>query len=147
MQRRPQIPDAVRLRIDGLLERSAGFFKQGQLDEALRLAHEAWDLIPEPKATWDYYPQSLAVAFVEDYADQEDLEKAKKWIEVCYQVYDDPDRVSHYILMLEGSTLYKLGLEHEAYGVFSKLRDLFGRGGFKGEHREYLKFLEKYRTR
>jgi tetratricopeptide (TPR) repeat protein len=146
MQRKPQLPDHIRTEVDRLLDESANLFKADRLAEALDLAHQAWDLIPEPKASWDYYPQSLAVAFVEDYTDQGRIDDAKKWIETCYDVYGDLTRSEHYTLMIEGVALYKLGLKEEAYKVFSRVFDLFGRQGFKGEHLEYLEFLLKKRA-
>lgn len=49
MSRRPQIRDAEKLQIDQVLKRSGDASQRGDLQEALRLAHQAWDLIPDPK--------------------------------------------------------------------------------------------------
>jgi hypothetical protein len=142
MNRRPQIPDAVRKDIDDLLKKSGEQFQAGDRKEALALAHQAWDLIPEPKATWDYYPQSLATGFVEDYADLGEIAATQKWIEVTHEVYDDANRTNHYPLMLEGTALLRLGLQNEAREVFARIFELYGAEGFKGEHSAYLKLLK-----
>ena len=60
---------------------------------------------------------------------------------------DDPSHSSHYVLMLEGSSLCKLDLKNEAYDVFEKIYELFGREGFKGEQLQYLEFYLKERAK
>lgn len=102
---------------------------------------EAWDLIPEPKEKWDFYPQSLAYSFAEDYAELGDVPNFKKWIEITYKMYDDVGRNSVYVLMLEGISLYRLGLREEALQVFDRIYAAFGHEGFAGEERKYLKLL------
>lgn len=46
MARRPQLPEALRTRIDDILARSGTAFRSGDMTTALALAQEAWDLIP-----------------------------------------------------------------------------------------------------
>jgi tetratricopeptide (TPR) repeat protein len=143
MTRRPQLPEPKRKDIDAILRKSGEKFQAGDLETALVLAHQAWDLIPEPKAAWDYYPQSLAAGFVEDYADAGDVANTRHWIEITHEVYDDADRTNHYPLMLEGTALLRLGFEDEARAVFGRIFELYGNEGFKGEHANYLKLLKK----
>ena len=114
---------------------------------ALELALKAWNLIPDPKHEWDYYPQSLSVSFVADYTDIGDVEAVKRWINEAYLAYGDPDKENHYTLMLEGSSLYKLGLKDDAYLVFDRIFSTYGRDGFKGDQREYLEFYLRERAR
>lgn len=147
MIRRPQIQSAVRDEIDDILNRSGEYFRAGDLTGALELALKAWNLIPDPKHEWDYYPQSLSVSFVADYTDIGDVEAVKRWINEAYLAYGDPDRENHYTLMLEGSSLYKLGLKDDAYLVFDRIFSTYGRDGFKGDQREYLEFFLRERAR
>ncbi len=141
MTHRPQIPEATRNEIDTLLSQSGEKFQAGDLEAALELAHRAWDLIPEPKASWDYYPQSLAAGFVEDYADMGDADATRKWIATTHEVYDDQDRTNNYALMLKGTALLRLGEAQEARDAFARIYELYGAEGFKGEHAAYLKML------
>lgn len=141
MARRPQLPEALRTRIDDILVRSGTAFQSGDMTTALALAQEAWDLIPEPKSSWDYYPQSLAAGFVEDYADSGDVALTKKWIAVTHDMYDNADRTNHFPLMLEGKVLVRLGLNDEAKPVFERIFELYGKEGFKGENAAYLKLI------
>lgn len=144
---REKIDPQLSKTIDGILKESGDLFRKGNLRESLGLAEKAWNLIPEPKSKWDYYPQSLSVGFVEDYTELRDVGAVRKWIDVAYDMYDDPDHSSHYVLMLEGSSLYKLDFLDEAYGVFEKIYTLFGREGFKGEQLQYLEFYLKERAK
>ena len=52
-----------------------------------------------------------------------------------------------YVLMLEGSSPYKLDVKNEAYDVFEKIYELFRREGFKGEQLQYLEFYLKERAK
>ncbi len=142
MNTRPELPAPLKSQIDQLLASSGEAFQDGDLPLALSLAHQAWDLIPEPKAGWNYYPQSLAVGFVEDYAGLGDLAEVRRWIPVVYEVYADPDRANHYTLMIEGRALHQLGQVEESRAVFRRVFDLFGPKGFKGEDRRYLDLVQ-----
>jgi hypothetical protein len=64
------------------------------LQGSLAVAQKAWDLIPNPKNKWDYYPQSLSSGFVEDYTELRDVDAMRKWIAVTYEMYDDPSHSS-----------------------------------------------------
>jgi len=61
-------------------------------------------------------------------------------------MYDDQDRENHYTLMLEAESLHKLGINDEAYKVFDRIYELFGRDGFKGEQLQYLEYYLKERA-
>ena len=147
MNRKPEVPEPAKSEIDRLLGEAGRLRKGGDMNGSLHLALEAWRVIPEPKSSWDYYPQSLSVSFLRRYTDMGDVEKAKHWIGVAYEMYDDPSREGHYILMFEASSLFKLGLKDEAYDVIDRIYGLYGREGFKGEHLDYLEFYLKERAR
>ena len=147
MNRKPEIPEPAKSEIDELLGEARRLFKTGSMKSSLQIALEAWNKIPAPKSKWDYYPQSLSVSFLREYTDLGDVEQAKHWIGVAYEMYNDPNREGHYILMFEASSLYKLGLKGEAYDVIDRIYDLYGREGFKGEHLDYLEFYLKERAR
>ena len=147
MNRKPEIPEPTNSEIDSLRSRAREAFKAGDQNTGLNLMSQAWSIIPEPKAKWDYHPQSMSVTFLQLYVRSGDVEQAKHWIGVAYEMYDDPNREGHYILMFEASSLYKLGLKVEAYDVIGRIYDLYGREGFKGEHLDYLEFYLKEKAR
>lgn len=145
--RKPEIPAEIRFEIDKLLEQSAQEFSSGELQTSLRTALLAWELIPDPKQKWDYYPQSLSSGFVIDFADLGDKESCDKWIETMALMYDDPNREDHQVLMQEGEAMYKLGDTNRAFWAFSRIEEIYGRKGFVGEQKTYLKYLDQERAR
>lgn len=147
MNRKPEIEGPLRKKIDALLARAGEQFQSGDFAASLETALQTWELIPEPKAHWDYYPQSLSVGFVQDYTEFGDVAATKRWIQVVYEMYEDADRESLYTLKIEGEALYKLGLLDDAYSVFERVFQLYDRDGFKGEHLQYLEFYLKERAR
>jgi len=141
MTRRPELTSALKNQIDAILDKSARHFQNDEVEAALMLAHDAWNIIPEPKEKWDYYPQSLAAAFVKDYVELQKTKEAKEWIQIVYRVYDDEKRESIYTLFIEGRALFKLGLKDESYSVFKRIYELSGSEWFKDEHEPYLDFF------
>jgi hypothetical protein len=145
--RKPEISTDTRALIDELLEQSRQQFSSGDLHASLRTALQAWELIPEPKEKWDYYPQSLSSGFVIDFADLGDKESCLRWIETMALMYDDPNREDHQVLMQEGEAMYKLGDADRAFWAFSRIEEVYGRKGFAGEQKAYLKYLDQERAR
>ncbi|WP_221149770.1 tol-pal system YbgF family protein [Rhizobium sp. NZLR8] len=145
--RKPEIPTEIRAHIDKVLEQSGQQFSSGDLQASLRTALQAWELIPEPKEKWDYYPQSLSSGFVIDFADLGDKESCLQWIETMAVMYDDPNREDHQVLMQEGEAMFKLGDTEKAFRAFSRIEEIYGRKGFAGDQKAYLKYLDEQRTR
>jgi hypothetical protein len=88
--RKDKIDPAITKEIDSILQKSAGLFQQRDLQGALAVAQKAWDLIPNPKNKWDYYPQSLSSGFVEDFTELRDVDAMRKWIAVTYEMSTIP---------------------------------------------------------
>lgn len=145
--RKPEIPKDIRVHIDKLLEQSGQQFSSGDLQASLRTALQAWELIPDPKENWDYYPQSLSSGFVIDFADLGDKEGCLRWIETMALMYGDPNREDHQVLMQEGEAMYKLGDIDRAFRAFSRIKEIYGRKGFAGHQKAYLEFLDRERAR
>ena len=143
MERKPELPKEIRAEIDSLRAEAGGLFKNKRIDESISAIVAAWNLIPEPKSYWDYYPQSLSISLVKRYVILNDKESAKKWIAVMAEMYDDPNHEDHLVLMTEGEAMYRLGDLHRAYYVFGRIYEIYGRKGFAGEQLEYLDFYLK----
>lgn len=146
MSRKSQIDPKTKDDIDELLAQSAEKFKQGDLKGSLEIGIRAWNLIPEPKNKWDYYPQSLSRGFVEDFTELGDKENVQKWIAIMADMYDDPNHEDHLVLMTEGEAMYKLGDLDRAYYMFDRIHEIYGRKGFAGDQLEYLEFYLKERA-
>ncbi|PPV05988.1 hypothetical protein WCN79_16910 [Xanthomonas axonopodis pv. vasculorum] len=123
------------------LEQSTQRFRSDALAQSLALGLQVWALIPEPKARWDDYPQSLSASFVKDDADLHDQENVHKWIEVMALMYDDPDHTDHLVLMSEGEAMLQHADEARACTAFGKIDALSGKKGFAGHRQQYLEML------
>ena len=143
MNRKKQIEPTIRKRIDELLEASGEKFSSGDLRGSLDIALQAWDLIPEPKSDWDYYPQSLSAGFVQDFADLGDKESVSKWSQIMADMYGDPNHEDQLVLMTEGEAMYKLGDKDRAYYIFGRIYEIYGQSGFSGDQSVYFEFYRK----
>ncbi|MNN60446.1 hypothetical protein D3C81_1756310 [compost metagenome] len=147
MNRKPELPSDLRQKIDEAQIASGILYKAGNVDGAIEASMVGWNLIPEPKAKWDYYPQSMSAHFLQSYAMLGDIENTKKWVEITAQMYDDPNHEDHYVLMLEGEAMYRLGDLDRAYYVFARIHEIYGRNGFAEDQIKYLKFFLKEQAR
>lgn len=130
--RRPELTGAPRARVDELLAQTEEHFEAGDLRTALEWSLRAWDELPTPKASWDYYPQTLVVGFVEDYASLGDEAAVRQWIPTLFEVYDDAEQRNLYTLMVAGQSLLAIGDEPGATAVFRRILDLHGIQSFRG---------------
>jgi hypothetical protein len=147
MSNKRTLPKEISDKMDALLVQAGKNTRAGKLQEGVALALQAWSLMPEPVGQWDFYPQVSGRNMVDDYVSLNDIANAKKWIEITAQMYDDPKHEDHYVLMLEGEAMYKLGDKERAYYVFGRIHELYGRDGFEGEQLEYLGFFMKERAK
>jgi hypothetical protein len=146
MERKEILPEDIRNKLDLILSESGKQYQKGDIKSSLNTAMNAWDLIPEPKNSWDYYPQSLSRGFVEDFVILRDIENVKKWIEITAQMYDDPNHEDHLILMLEGEAMLDLGDLDRAYYIFDRIHEIYGPEGFKGDQKKYFDFYQNKKS-
>ena len=52
--RKEKLDPQISKKMDEILKESAALFQKNALRESLRVAENAWNLIPEPKSKWDY---------------------------------------------------------------------------------------------
>lgn len=146
MNRRPEVSADIKEQIEDLRAQAREAYRDGKRSSFAKSMEQAWALLPDPKAEWDYYPETITRSLVRIYLEMGDVSALKRWIAEAYVVYDDPRRENLFVLMLEGESLFKLDLLDEAYGIFDRVYTLFGRDGFKGEHLQYLEFYLKKRA-
>lgn len=117
-----QPPMGISARMDELLSSAGEAVRSGDVAKSIKLSLQAWSLMPEPVKQRDFYPQTIAAGgLVDDFVAAGDASAARIWIKTAYEMYDDLDRRNHYVLMLEGAALHKLGLFDEAYAVFDRI--------------------------
>ncbi|WP_225768825.1 hypothetical protein [Inquilinus sp. Marseille-Q2685] len=146
MSHRPELDRDLSRRIDALLKESGEKNRSGDTWSSIEIALRAWDIIPESKEDWDFYPQTIAASLVKKYALQKDIDHLRRWIDITYTAYDDTERTNHFVMMLEGSSLLDAGLDREAMDVFRKIYERFGAEGFRGDQKKYLDLYLKEKS-
>jgi hypothetical protein len=137
-----QLSTDISAKMDELLRSAGEAGRSGDIAKSIELSLQAWSLMPEPANQWDFYPQIMATNIVKNYAALGDAASARAWVTTAYALYNDPDRQNHYILMLEGAALHQMDLLDDAYAVFDRIYELFGKAGFRGDGKAYVDFYQ-----
>jgi hypothetical protein len=104
---------------------------------------EAWALIPDSKAEWDFYPQSLARGLVEHFSSMGQHEKAKAWLITTRAMYGSDPATDASLGMLEGKVRFEAGELDEAREIFSDLHRKHGKRPFAGADPKYLRLVTR----
>lgn len=104
---------------------------------------QIWDLLPEPKTSWDYYPQVKSSAALKFVASFEQCHLANIWIDRLFAAYHDIDRQSEYTNLTAGHALMQCGRTEEATVMFKTVLRNHGPQWFEGEYRPYLELAEE----
>ncbi|KAB0677371.1 hypothetical protein [Aureimonas leprariae] len=147
MNRRPSLPPEKADELNRLLRASGEKQRSGELREAMALGSRAWDLLPDPKEGWDFYPEIIARSQMDQNVAAGDAQNAKRWIDRTYRAYGDEHHQDGAVNMMDGAALFELGLKGEAYAVFEDVYNRLGREWFGGEYASHLEFLLKERAR
>lgn len=100
----------------------------------------AWAAIPEPKNNYDY-AQSIASGLVVFFRDTNQIQKAKKWLEVMRQMYSSP--TDDYVEFTAATVHFESGDLDLAFAIFDKQFKNFKNRPFDGEDKKYLEFYKK----
>lgn len=103
----------------------------------------AWQLIPEPRVTYDRAQGTLG-AIVSNYRDTGRADEARHWIPTLRTAYGDGVAGKAHVDFIEATVLMELGHLDEAFSLFESLHKQYGRRPFQGTNSKYLKF---YQTR
>ncbi len=132
------LPSAISGKVDLLLKEARVRHQSGDVAGAIVSALSAWELLPEPRLDWDFYPQIMTRGLVGFYVEVNDQTNARKWIEVMANAYDDPNHEDHLVLMVEGEAYHHLGERERATYVFTRIFEIYGENGFEGDQKQFL---------
>lgn len=136
------LPPAISQELD-VLAVQTGEHRKAENGEALgNSLEEAWNLLPEPKAEWDYYPQVTALAAVSLLPKFGQCENIDPWLERLYATHFDLERRSEYTNLLAGHALMQCARKNEAVALFKQVHLEHGPQWFIGEYAPYLNFAE-----
>ncbi|MDO5612460.1 MAG: hypothetical protein Q4G14_04345 [Paracoccus sp. (in: a-proteobacteria)] len=144
MNRKPEIPEPIKSKIDEILAASSDAFREGDLRKSHEIALMAWDLIPEPKERWDYYPQSLSRSFVEDYINFRDEAAATKWVEITAIMFNDPNHEDLEVLTIEAEVTSSFGNTERLLYIINRIVEIYGEQPLRAPERQ--KWLKIYQS-
>ena len=138
MNKRPDLSQALREQIDGLLKQAgeAARANQAEVSEPLRL--KAWEMLPEPKLGWDYYSNIIPRNNMLFYRNTKQFDKALHWLDVTRESYGPGrnDSVEFYA----ATVWYEMGDHDKAFEEFDRQFKAFKKRPFEGHDKKYLDF-------
>lgn len=147
MERNVTLPKEITDKIDAMLTAAGVASRTGDHKLSLQQQLNAWQLIPQPKEKWDFYPQTMTVNLIDDYAAIGDLDNVSHWLEMMYKMHFDEQHSGHYTLMVEGETMWKMGKKDRAKYIFDRIFELYGKKGFLGDQLLYYKYIMEQKSR
>lgn len=147
MSKIQELPTALQQKIEGLLTQGGIALRGGDKKKCIEYCLIAWNLIPEPKEHWMMYPQTISINLANEYANLNEQAEFKKWIDIAFEMYHSPEKQELYVLKTEGEGYYKMQNYDEAYRVYHKIFELYGRKAFPGEDLKYYKFMMEYEAK
>lgn len=142
MSRRPQVSKELDEVLQSLGEQAFECEDAADIAGALAKMNEAWDLLPEPKLSWDYFGQSYSRQAAEYALACQEWEQARVWVDRMDEAYQPHNELTTVIVAeLRGRYLYHTEEKDQAWALFDLCYKTAGKRYVKGE---YLKFYKSY---
>ncbi len=135
---KPELPVDLRKEIDALMMKSGEALRAGDMAASLALDEQVWDMLPDPKTGWDFYPQVLTNGIIEDAFENGTCHALDTWLPRFYAAYNDPDGTDPYTNKVAGHALYQCGRQEEGLEKFASVLRDHGPEWFTGHYRVYL---------
>ncbi len=140
---KPPLPKEISAQLDALAYQLGDARRAGDAAQWSDLSEQAWDLLPDPKTEWDYYPQTISRNAVEisssfGLCDQLDVRIGR-----FYATHFDTGRQSEYTNLIVGHALFQCNRQEEAVVLFRHVLANHGPQWFMGNYRSYLELAEK----
>lgn len=146
-ERRPEVPADVEAVIK---EKSAEFTQAiaaGDFDAAAAAARVRWEVIPDPKEQWDYYPSILPRSTADRFARAGDGGHAAEWLQIA--MGSEPATIGDNVPLdrVAARVRVAMGDRETAERIAGTLFELYGRRPFRGDDSDLLPLVEAYRAR
>ncbi|HDS1649258.1 hypothetical protein NJH49_03875 [Stenotrophomonas maltophilia] len=102
---------------------------------------ESWDMIPEPKSSYDY-AQTSSYGIAIFYRDTAQFEKARAWAMVAREIYGHGEASSEYMDSLVATIEFESGNLDAAYALFESQFLMHGRRAFEGHKKGFIDFIK-----
>ncbi|PZT42453.1 hypothetical protein A7X92_03075 [Stenotrophomonas maltophilia] len=113
----------------------------GDIAEAEHCFLENWDMIPEPKSSYDH-AQSSSYGIAVFYRDTAQFEKARAWAMVARDIYGQGEASSEYMDELLATIEFESGNLDAAYALFEPQHRKYGRRAFEGHEKGFIDFIK-----
>ncbi|MHC5310895.1 tetratricopeptide repeat protein [Myroides sp. LJL116] len=125
-------------KIDALIEQANEHY---QTDKSVyyQLMLDAWELYPEPKNNWNEI-YSLASELFTGYLEDNNLSKAKKWLNTMVEINDNLRMDDQDVLFNQGKFLFETADYQKAFECWKEVVRVAGYRYFEGEDPNYLKY-------
>jgi len=138
MQERKKLPEPLRIQIDALLREAGLAERKRDFTKCEELQLKAWDLLPEPKLSWDFYSNIMPRDNLLFYRDTQQFDKAQHWLDITRKSYgpgrDDSVEFFAATLWLE------MGENNKAFDEFDRQYKALKKRPFEGKDPKYLAF-------
>lgn len=142
---RPTVDPALEKRLDALMEEAFDARDGGDPAAAVMKWEEAWALLPEPKLTWDYYPQGICLDVTRALIELGRLSEAATWVERLDEAYSPHSDASRMLVDFEKAKLYfRAGQPDLAHAYFDAIYRVKGQRVFDAVSPDYLEFYRSH---
>ncbi len=130
-------------KLNQLMDQEYQLWVKGDYIAQQKILFEEWDLLPEPKGTWNE-SYSIVTAFIDNFLKLGEFDQAKKWSEVLFNCH--PDRKDN------GERELYAGMVAYELGDFEKARDYFDivqkeSGGRLWKRENVMKYFKFYKEK
>ncbi len=138
--RKPAVAEELDALLEELGSQAFDFEDAGDPVSALGKMREAWELLPEPKLSWDYFGQAFSNRAAEYALAAKDFEEAVIWIDRMNEAYEPHNEATLVMVAaLRARYLYEVGDRDGAWEQFDLCYKTKGRKGFSKEHLQFYK--------
>lgn len=142
MARLPELSADLQDKLNDLMGESGDAMRAGDGAKSIDDMEKAWEMLPEPKDGWDFYPQTIARGVVETLAECSRCDVMDRWLQRMYQTHFDPERSDSYTNMVAAHALFQCDRKEEALAIFKAVLAKDGPTAFKGFYRPYLDMVQ-----
>lgn len=132
-------------RLDELIADGVQARNADDLPGALSKWQEAWSLLPEPKLSWELYPQALTLSITDTSVDAGEIADAARWLELLEQAYTPHTEESRVLVdFVKAKLFFRAGKDDLAFAYFDAIVKAKGTQIFDGEAPAYLEFYRSH---
>ena len=138
MKHSSKLPKEIEDEIVALLKQAGDARRSGDNSGRELYALRAWDKLPEPKLSWEFFSNTMPRNNTLFYRDTRQFDKALHWLDITRESYG-PDR-DDVIEFVAATLYYEMGHTDKAFEEFDRQYKAFKTRPFQGLDKKYLDF-------